>query len=262
MSKWNLGTMGFSYKDWSGPFYPEYIPARDYLSYYSRFFNAVEIDSTFYGTPRKETVRRWADIVPEGFHICAKLPKEITHEAKLFGAADKLDQFLEVMRLLGEKLAVLLVQLPPSFSSVERPALSGFLEILPKDLRFAVEVRDLSWYTSETAELFSTHSVALAATEYENLPKRIEITAPFLYVRFIGQHGRFESHERERLDVDSQLEWWRQNLLDVENQVESIYGFFNNDYSGFAAGTCNRFKKLLGLPGEPFDPPRQPRLFD
>jgi uncharacterized protein YecE (DUF72 family) len=262
MSKWRLGTMGFSYKDWSGPFYPDYIPPREYLAYYSQFFNAVEIDSTFYGTPRPETVRRWAEVVPEDFHFCAKLPKEITHEAKLFGAADRLESFLEVMRLLGDKLAVLLVQLPPSFTALERPALENFLEMLPKDLRFAVEVRDRSWHTEETAGLLSAHSVAWAATEYEDLPRRIEKTAPFVYVRFIGRHGRFETHERERLDVDPQLEWWRENLLAVEESVETIYGFFNNDYAGFGVGTCSRFKQMLGLPVEPFNPPQQPRLFD
>lgn len=262
MSKWYLGTMGFSYKDWSGPFYPTHLAARDYLSHYSRYFNAVEIDSTFYGIPREDTVRRWAEVLPDGFRLCAKLPKEITHEAKLFGAAEKLAAFLQVMRLLGDKLAVLLVQLPPSFTAAERPALAAFLEMLPKDVRFAVEVRDRSWHTPETAELFARHSVAWAATEYEDLPRRIEVTAPFLYVRFIGRHGSFESHERERLDVDEQLEWWRDNLLAVEDQVDSIYGFFNNDYAGFAAGTCAWFMKMLDLPVEPFTPPQQPRLFE
>jgi uncharacterized protein YecE (DUF72 family) len=261
MADWHLGTMGFSYKDWSGPFYPPKMPARDYLAHYARYFNAVEIDSTFYGVPRAETVRRWRRVTPEGFRICAKLPRSITHEQKLFGAAEELEEFLRVMRQLEDRLGVLLVQLPPSFTALERPALEGFLEILPRDLHFAVEVRDASWYTDSTAELLTAHGVAWAATEYEDLPIRIDVTAPFLYVRFIGRHGRFETHEQERLDVDTQLAWWREKLTAAAGQVENIFGFFNNDYAGFGAGTAQRFKGLLGLPAEPLTPPQQPRLF-
>jgi uncharacterized protein YecE (DUF72 family) len=261
MVNWYLGTMGFSYKDWSGPFYPTYIESRDYLEYYSRIFNAVEIDSTFYGIPRREVVKRWADITPEGFKICAKLPKSITHDAKLFGAADELENFLDTIRLLEDRLAVLLIQMPPSFTAHEVPALTGFLESLPDDLRFTLEVRHPSWYTGETASLLASHNVAWAATEYEDLPKQIYKTTDWLYVRFIGRHGRFKSHESEKLDVSDQLEWWREHLLDELDGVREVYGFFNNDYAGFGAGTCNRFKAMMGLPVTPFTPPQQQKLF-
>jgi uncharacterized protein YecE (DUF72 family) len=261
MTNYYLGTMGFSYKDWSGPFYPEKLPARDYLSYYARHFNAVEIDSTFYGIPRRDYVLRWGRVVPEDFQICAKLPKSITHDQKLFNVEAELNEYVNVMRLLEDRLGVLLVQLPPSFTAVERLALENFLKLLPKDLRFAVEVRDSSWYNGDTAELLASYGVAWAATEYEDLPIRINTTAPYLYVRFIGRHGRFPTHEIERLDVDRQLIWWRDRLEEAADKVETIYGFFNNDYAGFGAGTAYRFKKMLGLPVEPFDPPHQPSLF-
>jgi uncharacterized protein YecE (DUF72 family) len=261
MTNWYFGTMGFSWKDWKGIFYPENLEARDYLEYYSRIFNAVEIDSTYYGVPRKDTVRRWANVTPPGFQICAKFPKDITHDRKLVGAEAALDEYLETMRLLDDRLSVLLIQMPPSFTAYERPALEKFLKLLPNDIRFALEVRDVSWHTGETEQLLAEHKIAWTATEYEDLPKRIAVTSDFLYVRFIGRHGSFQSHESEKIDVTENLAWWKERLIEASTKVNEVYGFFNNDYAGFAAGTCNRFKAMVGLPLEPFTPPEQPRLF-
>jgi uncharacterized protein YecE (DUF72 family) len=261
MINWYLGTMGFSYKDWSGPFYPNYLQSRDYLEYYSRIFNAVEIDSTFYGIPRPEVVARWAEVVPDGFKICAKLPNTITHEMKLVGAEEEFKTYLDAIRILGDRLGVLLIQMPPSFSAHETPALTGFLDSLPDDIGFALEVRHASWYTDETAALLEQYGVAWAATEYEGLPRQIFKTTDWLYLRFIGRYGRFRSHESEKLDVSKDLEWWRDHIADNLKGINDIYGFFNNDYAGFGAGTCNRFKSMMGLPVEPFTPPHQQTLF-
>ncbi len=262
MVKWFLGTMGFSYPDWAGPFYPQDADQRDYLQFYSQVFNSVEIDSTFYGIPRQEVVERWDAITPPDFKICAKMPKLITHEHELVGAAEPLANFVDVMRRLGDKLGVILIQFSPAFSVLKRPQLAAFLKDLPPDIRFAVEVRHRSWYTEKTAELLREHHVAWAATEYRHLPKQIYQTADFLYVRFIGWHGRFKTHESERLDVSYQLQWWWENIQEHIVDVHAVYGYFNNDYSGFAAATCNRFKSMFGFEVKPLaQPPKQPRLF-
>lgn len=261
MINWYLGTMGFSYKDWSGPFYPTYIDSRDYLEYYSRIFNAVEIDSTFYGTPRPEVVARWAEVTPPEFTFCAKLPKTITHDHKLVGATDEFKGFLNSIQPLGEKLGVLLIQMPPSFTAHELPALTGFLESLPDVIRFALEVRHTSWYTDETAVMLEKYGVAWAATEYEGLPRQIYKTTDWLYLRFIGKYGRFRSHESEKWDVSKDLDWWRDHILHNISGIKNVYGFFNNDYAGFGAGTCNRFKAVMDLPVTPFTPPQQKTLF-
>jgi uncharacterized protein YecE (DUF72 family) len=261
MVNWYMGTMGFSYKDWSGPFYPKYIESRDYLDYYRRIFNAVEIDSTFYATPRAEVVTRWAEVASDGFKICAKLPNTITHDMKLLGVAEEFKEYLNVIRLLGDSLGVLLIQMPPSFSAHEKPALTGFLEILPGDVRFALEFRHPSWYSDETASLLERYNVAWAATEYEGLPRQIYKTTDWLYLRFIGKYGRFRSHESEKLDVTHDLEWWREHLMSNLHEITDVYGFFNNDYAGFGAATCNQFKEMLGLPVTPFTPPHQQTLF-
>ena len=259
--EWYFGTMGFSWKDWQGVFYPEGIESRDYLAYYSRYLNSVEIDSTFYGIPRESYVNRWAEITTAGFKICAKTPKAITHEKVLIDVQDETRAFLNTMRLLGDKLGVILVQFPPSFSSDHRPALADFLDSLPDDLRFAVEFRHQSWYTAETADLLRAHRTCWVATEYTDLPKSVEVTTDFLYLRFIGEHGRFKRHDRVQADVNEQLRWWWQRIQEQADQVHTIYGFFNNDYAGHAPGSVNQFKEILGLPVEEATPPRQGRLF-
>lgn len=114
MINWYLGTMDFSYKDWIGYFYPADVGARDFLKYYCGIFNSVEIDSTFYGTPPVGNVNRWIAVTPEGFKICYKMPKHITHEMELSGARPILVEFIKTMRLLGNRLGVILIQLPPS----------------------------------------------------------------------------------------------------------------------------------------------------
>jgi uncharacterized protein YecE (DUF72 family) len=265
--EWYLGTMGFSYADWSGVFYPPDTAARDYLAYYSRIFNAVEIDSTFYGTPRPNTVQRWAAMTPAGFRFSLKVPRQITHEAVLVDVEAEFKQFVVTVQELGEKLGAILFQFPPSFTVEQLPALEAFMEGLPAGVRFAVEVRHPSWYITkeqgrepELAERLRQYGVAWAATHYPDLPHLIYPTAPFLYIRWIGRHGSFERHTEERIDRQEDLHDW---LALIEAQVENIetmFGFFNNDYSGFAAGTANRFKGLAGLPVQSFEPP-QPRLF-
>ena len=108
--------MGFSYKQWLGPFYPAGMKSRSYLAYYAERFNALEMDSTFYGTPTEKTVRRWTAVTPPAFKICPKLPRLLTHERRLFDVEEPLIEFLDRMRLLGDKLGPIVVQFPPDFT--------------------------------------------------------------------------------------------------------------------------------------------------
>ena len=260
---WYLGTMGFSYADWADVFYPSNLATRNYLGHYSRFFNAAEIDSTFYGTPRADTVKRWLTATPPDFRFCPKVPRGITHEKGLAAAHLDMAEFLAVMRILGEKLGVVLIQLPPTFSVENAPALATFLRELPTDLRFAVEFRHISWHQSrtQTADLLRRHAVCWAATEYPRLPRGVTRTADFLYFRLIGQHGAFQRHNRVRIDRSANLRWWAEHLQSLTGEVNEIYGFFNNDYAGFGPESCSQFKKMIGLPAPDLHPPQQGKLF-
>ena len=256
-----IGTMGFSYKDWEPAFYPKGLPAGEYLGYYSGFFNSVEVDSTFYGIPRLSSLERWASLTPDDFLICAKTPKAITHEAGLTNVEKEMKAFLEVMQQLGPKLGVILIQLPPSFKATQAPFLAEFLGYLPGDVRYAVEFRNRTWYTPETVALLSSHQVCWAATEYGQLPKKVEATTDFQYIRLIGQHRRFSLHDRVQMDVLTNLNWWQDRILELPDKVQKIYGFFNNDYSGHAPATALKFMEMIGLRPAGTQPPQQGRLF-
>jgi uncharacterized protein YecE (DUF72 family) len=261
---WYLGTMGFAYQAWSGVFYPADMPRRQYLAHYSQVFNAVELDNTFYGTPRDATVRRWADSTPVDFRFCPKVPKEITHQQQLDldqGAGEAMDAFLDTMSLLGKRLGPVLIQLPPGFTAAQTPQLERFLSSLSSTARYAVEFRHRSWYTAQTADLLRDHNVAWVCLDYLQLPRQVTITTDFLYIRWIGQHGRFEQRGREEIDVSRQLAWWWEELQPYLDQVPVIYGLFNDDFAGYAPGTLNQFQALAGLPVTRPEIVQQGRLF-
>jgi uncharacterized protein YecE (DUF72 family) len=262
-TKWHLGTMGFSYKDWRGSFYPEVLPPLRYLSYYSRFFNAVEINSTFYGAPPPDTLIRWRTSTPEPFKFCLKTPREVTHDLQLRGAraADTMYTFLERARLLEGKLGVVLLQFPPSFTADRQEILFPFLQQLPGEVQYAVEFRHKSWFTPKTTEWLSELGVCWATTEYPRTPAHFNLTAPHVYIRWIGQHGQYDGHDHERVDKTSSLQSWKKQLNEKLTTKHQVFGFFNNDYSGFAPGTCSKFMALVGLRTKSLHRPRQGRLF-
>jgi uncharacterized protein YecE (DUF72 family) len=258
---WYLGTVGFSYKDWEGVFYPGGISARQYLAYYSQIFNGVELDSTFYGTPPAERVRQWAASTPAAFKFCAKTPRQITHDLRLVGAREAMLGFLDIIGLLGEKLGAVLIQLPPSLTAAQVDTVAAFLEGLPANFQYALEFRHPSWFTPETNHLLTSCRVCWVSTEYIDMPKQIERTSDFLYLRWLGRHGQYKRKDREEQDMTPHLAWWKTQLQPHLPQLQSVYGFFNNDYSGHSPATCNRFKALLGLPVTPSQTLQQGRLF-
>lgn len=262
MTTWCLGTMGFSYKDWEGVFYPAGTPARDYLAHYSQVFNAVELDSTFYGTPRVEVVQRWAAVTPDNFKFCAKTPREITHDLGLAAAEEPMLAFVDVMRHLGDKLGVILLQFSPDFTYAHFNTLAHFLRHLPRDASYAVEFRHSSWRTPGVGELLRHEGVAWAAADFFDQPRYLHVTADFLYIRWIGRHGRFPSHTSEQVDMTPRLQEWWPRLQKHLDEVHTIYGFFNNDYEGYAPATAARWKALVGLTAESSPPtPQQGKLF-
>lgn len=259
---WHLGTMGFSYDEWrNGVFYPAGMQPRQYLGYYAQRFNAVEMDSTFYATPSESAVRRWMEVTPPDFKICPKVPRRITHELRLHGAQEELAHFLETMRLLRGNLGPIVLQFPPDFTFDSVGALVTFLPLLPADLRFAVEFRHRSWVRRETALLLQPHRLCWVAADYVHLPKTVQRTTDFLYLRFIGPHGQFASKNRELVDKTADLQSWYAQIQPHLGAMTAVYAFFNNDYAGFSPATCNKFKRLVGLePGE-IRPLQQGRLF-
>jgi uncharacterized protein YecE (DUF72 family) len=260
MTDWHLGTMGFAYKQWVGPFYPAGMVARNFLSHYSQLFDAVEIDSTFYGPPAAASVRRWTAVTPENFTFCLKTPRHITHELRLVNAIEPMLAFLATARLLGNKLGAILVQFPPDFAHDKFGALMTFLKALPADLNFAVEFRHRSWETPGTAALLERHNICWATADYIHMQKQIRRTASFLYLRFIGPHGRFPAKDRELLDRDAELQQWHDKIKPFLGDASDVFAFFNDDYSGYSPATCNRFRRIVGVERREIRPLQQRRL--
>lgn len=247
-----IGTMGWGYIDWCGPFYPPNTEGRDQIRLYARCFNAVEIDSTFYASPKPQVVEGWYQATPEHFVFCPKVPKQITHELHLAPSSHKLvKEFIVTMKRLKEKLGPILFQMPPDFRRSELAKLEGTLPLLDDlatthGVRFAIEFRHRSLEGRDVAELLRRHRVALAAVDYIILSPKIEITTDFLYVRLIGRHGAFSHHNRIQQDKSERLQKWAEAIQCAANKVEKIFIFCNNDYEGFSPATCNRMRRLLG----------------
>jgi uncharacterized protein YecE (DUF72 family) len=241
-----LGTSGWSYREWVGPFYTE--KDKSLLQAYTRVFKTVEIDSTFYRYPSKGTVMGWARYSPEGFVYTAKLPKLITHEKKLDmgqGIQEDLEKFVELMEplWLGGKLGCLLIQLPPRYDY--RPKeLEEFFKILPSHIKFAVEFRDLSWMKEETWALLEKYGVAYAIVDEPLLPPEVRFTASFAYFRWHGKGVRPWYNYRYN---EEELKPWVPKVKEAAEKVKTLYGYFNNHYHGYAVENCLQVLEMLGV---------------
>jgi uncharacterized protein YecE (DUF72 family) len=177
-----VGTSGYSYKEWKGPFYPEKLPAKAYLRYYGSRFSTVEINNTFYRMPTEKLVSAWAAEVSEGFVFALKAPQRITHIARLKDAGGPTEAFVRVAQTLGPRLGPLLFQLPP-FLRKDVALLRTFLESAPKGPRYAFEFRHASWFDDEVWGVLRAHGASLCVAEGETLESPLVATADWGYVR-------------------------------------------------------------------------------
>ena len=168
------GTSGFSYKEWVGPFYPEKTPASAMLRYYAERFPTVEINNTFYRMPDTALLERWAQDVPAGFAFTLKAPQRITHIKRLKDTASDVAEFTRRAATLGDRLGMLLFQLPPSLRK-DLPRLRDFLAALPPERRVAVEFRHASWHDDEVYETLRARGAALCVMEDDD-----EEASPFV----------------------------------------------------------------------------------
>ncbi|MEW6129208.1 MAG: DUF72 domain-containing protein [Acidobacteriota bacterium] len=247
-----IGTQGWNYADWFGPFYPPKTPKSDLLTLYSKIFNSVEVDSTFYAIPSENTLKGWNDKTPDDFIFSLKLLSEITHKNRLRDCHSLLREYVGRVSLLGTKLGCILIQLPPDLSPGEHPALKKFLEILPEGYHFAVEFRDSGWLTEAVVETLERVNVAFALTDSRWLPraKLPEIVdyqrIDFSYIRWLGvreltDFGRIQINRREEFLL------WLSIFQKLQMRNQRIYAYFNNHFQGHSPGSCNEFKTLLGL---------------
>jgi uncharacterized protein YecE (DUF72 family) len=243
-----IGAQGFSPRDWVGAFYPPGLANSQFLPFYSRVLDTVELNTTFYAVPSASTVRAWAMRVPASFVFSAKMTRTITHDRELLDIEADLQAFVGRLRTLGDKLGAVVVQFPRSFNRGFEDRLRAFLPLLPRDIRFAVEFRNSSWDHPAVFELLRQYGVAWCITHWQDLPPVIETTADFSYFRLVGFHDEFSQLDRVQRDRSQELASWARTIADLTARVSRIYVYINNHYEGHSPSTINRLKALLGLP--------------
>jgi uncharacterized protein YecE (DUF72 family) len=227
-----VGTSGWVYNDWVGIFYPEDLPSKERLRFFSKHFRTAEVNYSFYHLPKPTTYENWYNQTPEKFEFAVKASRFITHIKRLKEAKTAWTKFLGNALYLKEKLGPILFQLPPSFrATVENVmTLKEFLKALDtKHLRSAFEFRHESWCEDKVYEILQKNNVARVIADSPRYPKAESVTCDFVYIRMHGAEKLFSSRynlqEIERLG--QKVKGWRLNGLDV-------YVYFNNDYHEFA----------------------------
>ena len=228
-----VGTSGYSYKEWKGSFYPEDLAPKDMLSYYGTRLNAVEINNTFYRLPKASVLESWAAQVPEAFRFSIKASRRITHFARLKDEArDPTEYLLSTVRVLGERLGVLLFQLPPNLKA-DAERLEAFLGLLPESVPAAFEFRHDSWKNDSVYELLRGRSMAVvcADTDDSEEDEALVSTASWGYLRL------------RRPDYgDADLERWAEAVRGA--RWARAYVFFKHEDEGAGPKLADRFLRI------------------
>jgi uncharacterized protein YecE (DUF72 family) len=249
--RFRVGTEGFGYENWRGIFYPNSLSNRQFLEFYSNVFDSVEIDSSYYEIPRDSTVKNWAQSVPDNFIFSVKMPRMITHLGNLDDSNRFVLGFLKTMSLLGKALGPFVFQFSPSFRRSRAKQLLQFLELLPKDFRYAIELRHVSWFEKDSlSPLLQTIKdlrISLCCTDHPSIPRSIYVTTDFVYIRWQGQ-GRELQNPDQVDERTTELREWSQALLNLPASVERVYFYMNDLYAGHAPEAVNYVRRCLGLP--------------
>jgi uncharacterized protein YecE (DUF72 family) len=228
-----VGTSGYAYKPWKGPFYPADLRDDQMLHYYGEQFGAVEINNTFYRMPRAPVLEGWALQVPPEFRFVLKAPQRITHFQRLKDAGDSVAYLLNVAESLGERLGPLHFQLPPNLKK-DVPRLRDFLALLPARPRAAFEFRNATWFDDEVFGVLRDHQAALCiAEEEEGVQVPFVSTADWGYLRL----------RRPDYD-DAGLRAWADRV--GEQGWEEAFVFFKHEDEAKGPALASRFMELAG----------------
>ena len=225
-----VGTSGFSYKEWKGPFYPDDLPAKEWLRFYAGRFRTVEINNTFYRMPKKEVLAGWAAQVPDGFRFVVKASQRITHFKRLKDVEAETAFLFDNLRAMGERLGPVLVQLPPNLPK-DTVRLDAFLAAVPDGFALAFEFRNPSWHSPEILDRLRGRDFALAAADTEEFPDPpLAPTASWGYLRL------------RRLDYgDEALRSWAQRIGSVWKRA---FVFFKHEDEGRGPAFAARFERI------------------
>ena len=237
----HVGTSGWSYGHWEHVLYPPGLPARDRLGHYVRCFDTVELNSSFYRWPRSPAFTSWRDRLPHGFALSVKAARGLTHAKRLYAPEAWVARMTECWHELGDKRAVLLVQLRPDHVR-DDARLDYFLDLLPPWMRVAIEFRHPSWHDDEVFSMLAAHEAAYCVMSGAHLPCVLVATAPFVYVRLHGpDRGHLYGGSYGAADVD----WWAHRIREWTASGKDVYAYFNNDGDGNAVRDAQKLRAVL-----------------
>lgn len=236
-----VGTSGWSFRHWQGPYYPADLPADEWLPHYARDFHAVEVNSTFYGLPEEATFAAWRARTPEDFLFALKAPRTVTHLHKLRNCTEPLTAILARARLLGPKLGPVLFQLPPRWHA-NPSRLAEVLALLPAGLRSAFEFRDPSWHQEEVYAVLRAHNAAFCVFDAGGVTTPLVTTADFVYVRL---HGPGASPYAGSYGEAQLRDWAAKARQWAGRGQKDVFLFFDNDQAGYAVRNAAGMRKYL-----------------
>jgi len=236
-----IGTSGWMYNHWQRIFYPDKWPKSKWLEYYAGQFDTVELNASFYRLPNPKTFKGWKERTPDNFLWSVKASKFITHIRRLKDPAEPLSRLYNSITGLGEKLGVILFQLPPSLSFDEKVFID-FCESLDPNFRYALEIRHPSWINSRVSAVLSEFNMALCISDTAGrYPSSEAITADFVYIRLHGPRSLYASEYSEE-----ELRVWAEKVIDWN---KNAFIYFDNDFKGHAIKNARRLKEILVLDG-------------
>jgi uncharacterized protein YecE (DUF72 family) len=240
MARVLIGTSGWHYESWRGPFYPAGLPVKAQLQYYVSQFETAELNGVFYRTPTADAVKSWKEQSGKNFIFTWKASKFITHWKRLSAnSVNSLALMEDRLSLLGDKAGPVLFQLPPSFQA-DADRLSGFLRMLSPKRRYSFEFRHASWYSPPIMRLLSGNNISLCISDHHDAPAPWRRTADFVYVRGHGPGGRYKGHYAK-----NDLAVWARRISSWKAQGCDVFVFFDNDQKSAAPIDALKLMQLL-----------------
>lgn len=236
----HIGTSGWQYKHWIGPFYPKGLPVNQHLTYFHQYFKTVEVNNSFYRLPEVTSLRRWYETVPDDFVFAMKASRFITHVKHLKDPAQSTEKLFERFVALEEKLGPILFQLPPRWHA-DPERLAHFLEVIPKGFRYTFELRDPDWLREDIYDILRAHNAAFCIYELGGWRSEDVVTADWVYIRMHGpENSKYTgSYNDERLeDMARKINIWNDQGMDV-------YCYFDNDQKGYAVKDAQRLIAMV-----------------
>lgn len=237
--KYYIGCSGWHYDHWRGLYYPPGLPQKEWLSFYAKHINTVEINSSFYRLPSITSLIRWKKTTPDTFVFSTKVSRYITHVKKLRKSEIALDNFLSRVSMLKKNLGPLLYQLPPTMKR-DDAMLYDFLSVLPRNYYHTFEFRHESWINDSVFQLLHKFNIALCIYDMPDIDIPLINTADFIYLRFHGNRKLYSS-----CYSDNEIRKWSQDIQRLSGNVEAVYIYFNNDSQAFAVKNAQVMIKYL-----------------